>query len=275
MKLCASNIAWNASEDELALAALRREGVCHVEIAPTRMWPEWEGASASAAAAARPRLEELGFRVGAMQSLLFAKPHMSLFTRDPAQRLEMMDHFRLLADIAGELGAKALVFGSPKQRRREQMSTTDAYGIAVDVFGQVAEICAARDTFVALEANPVDYGCDFVSSAFEAATLVGCIAHSGMKLHLDTACMQLAGDTPALLVQRYADILGHVHVSAPYLQPVFSEVSAPHAALAQALRDAKYDGLVSLEMRRHDEALPAFERSVAFLRSHYGSNYPD
>ena len=50
MRLAVSNIAWPAEHDSAAYALLREAGVTGLEVAPTRFWPGWEGASTTAMA---------------------------------------------------------------------------------------------------------------------------------------------------------------------------------------------------------------------------------
>ena len=48
-----------------------------------------------------------------------------------------------------------------------------------------------------MEANPPEYGADFVTRAAEAIELVKAVNHPGFRLHLDTGCMTLANDPVA------------------------------------------------------------------------------
>ena len=134
----------------------------------------------------------------------------------------------------------------------------------------MAPAFARHGACLCLEANPADYGCDFMTSAADAARLVRAVAHPGVGLHLDTACMHLAGDDPRSLIETHADILRHVHVSEPFLGPFDSPV-VDHAAIAAALRDIGYSGWVVLEMRATADPLAGLERAARFLAATYGS----
>ena len=57
MRLAVSNIGWAAEEQDAVLAVLPGMGVAGVEIAPTMIWPGWEGATVEAARDVRRRLE--------------------------------------------------------------------------------------------------------------------------------------------------------------------------------------------------------------------------
>ena len=79
MRLAVSNIAWAADEQDAILAALPGMGVAGVEIAPTMIWPGWEGAAVDAARDLRGRLEGQGLAVPALQAILFARPDLHVF----------------------------------------------------------------------------------------------------------------------------------------------------------------------------------------------------
>ena len=79
MRLAVSNIAWAADEQDAILAALPGMGVAGVEIAPTMIWPGWEGAVVDAARDLRGRLEGQGLAVPALQAILFARPDLHVF----------------------------------------------------------------------------------------------------------------------------------------------------------------------------------------------------
>lgn len=82
MRLAVSNIAWQPADQAAILPLLRDRGVTGIEVAPTKLWPDWQGATPAAAAAYRERLADQGFAVPALQAILFGKPDCTLF--DPA-----------------------------------------------------------------------------------------------------------------------------------------------------------------------------------------------
>ena len=60
MRIAVSSIAWAAGEEGAALDALVAGGAQGVEIAPTTIWPGWEGATPAAAREVRARLAGRG-----------------------------------------------------------------------------------------------------------------------------------------------------------------------------------------------------------------------
>ena len=267
MKLSVSNIAWPAECDREAFATISGHGIGALEIAPTRIWPQWEGMTVEAAGLLFDLLRSQSFQVSSMQSILFQKPYQ-LFGSE-TDRSGMFDHLRRCADIAARLEAQHLVFGAPKNRDRGSLSEDDALGVAADFFAKVGSYFASLGVCLGFEANPPQYSCNFASNSAMAAKLVRRVNSPGFRLHLDSACMQLAGDDPVSTIKDNADILCHFHVSEPFLGGFDSPV-VPHEIIAGALREVDYCGRVALEMRASDQPLPALDTAVQFLRKTYG-----
>lgn len=268
MRLAVSNIAWAAEETPAALAALVAGGAQGVEIAPTMVWPDWQGATPEAARALRARLADGGLAVPALQSILFARPDLQVFGDTAA----LAGHLAHVAALAGALGAGVMVFGSPRNRLRGAATPEAAMDAAVPVFRALGQLCHDAGTRLGIEANPAAYGGDFLLRWQEAADLVARVDHPGIVLHLDTACTVLASDDPAGAAAACGARLAHFHVSAPQLGPVEEGGSPPidHAAIAAALRSAGYAGWVSVEMRRTATPVESVSRALALAGRHYG-----
>lgn len=272
MKIAVSTIAWDDPFDPDVLDVLRGEGVEAIELAPTMLWQALSEVDGSATARARHRFSRAGFNVVAMQALLFGRPDLQLFGERGEERA-LLDHLGHVCRIGGELGAQALVFGSPRNRRRGDLIEDEAMDRACDVFSLVAEIATREGTTIVLEPNPPEYGADFIRTADEAMELVRRVGHPGFRLHLDTGCLRVAGADIPRAVRDGAKALHHFHVSEPDLAPVPGDGGTPHEQAAKALADVEYDGWVSIEMRRAGDRgrqMQNLMRAVHFTRAVYG-----
>lgn len=267
MKLAVSNIAWDASEDAAVLELCARLGVTGVEVAPTRLWPDFRGATPEAAAEQRAWFRERGFEVPALQSLLFGRPELRLFG-EPEVQAQLLAHLTNVAELGRGLGARALVFGSPKNRDRGNLSPEQAKDAAAELLSRVGAACAERGVALCLEPNPGVYACNFLTHWYEVAELVERVASPGLAVHLDAACIALEGDDPCEAVRRSAGRIAHFHVTEPNLQD-FTAPSLDHAAIGRSLREAGYAGWLSIEMRRSQDPLRSVERAVSFVLQHY------
>jgi D-psicose/D-tagatose/L-ribulose 3-epimerase len=268
MRLAFGNIAWASDEDGVVLDWLRNHQVQGIEVAPTRLWPNWDGATPGAAAAHARAMDELGLATPSLQSLLFGRPDLQVFGT-PQQQTDLIDHLAQVASLAAAMRAKVMVFGSPKNRDRGGLTPALAMQHAIRFFRQAGQVCAEAGVTLAIEANPSCYGCNFVTCWQEAEELVRSCNHPGVRLHLDTACTLLAGDNPVAAVAQVADILAHVHVSEPDLGP-FSSPRTDHLAVGDALRAVAYNGWCSVEMRRTSTALVSIQEAAQLAARCYG-----
>lgn len=267
MKLAFSNIAWDAAEESQVLEILSEAQISGLEIAPTKLWPNWNGATAIAARQIGEQYRKAGFVVPSLQAILFDRPALTLFGGHTA-RTALLEHIETVAGIAAGLGARTLVFGAPRNRDPGDLSPEDAMTAAVSVLREAGALCAAHGVWLGIEANPPIYECRFITRWFEAAELVRRCDSPGIRLHLDAACTALADDNLAEAVAATTDILAHVHISEPQLG-AFDNPHVDHAGFAMALRNAGYDGWCSVEMRRSDNPLTAVRRAAAFAKSCY------
>jgi D-psicose/D-tagatose/L-ribulose 3-epimerase len=246
MRLAVSNIAWPRDQDAAVADLLAGRGVRGIEVAPTKVWPDPTTATDAAIAAYRRWWEHHGFAVVAAQALLFDRPDLTLFDA-PNVRERTIEYLGRIIRLCARLGAGSLVFGSPKNRRIGSRDRAAVWPVAVETFTRLGELAAAEGTCVVMEANPPEYGADFVTRAAEAVELVRAVNHPGFRLHLDTACMTLAGDPPSVIADGI-DVLRHFHVSEPHLAAVGTG-PVPHREFAAQLRASGYGGWVSIEMR--------------------------
>jgi D-psicose/D-tagatose/L-ribulose 3-epimerase len=268
-RLAISNIAWPSGADEEVFAVLGRHGVTDIEVAPTKLWPRPAEVPMAAVRRWRDDLEGRGLRVAAAQALLFGRPDLTIFEDAPTRR-STLEYLDAIVRLCAELGAEALVFGSPKNRRVGDLAPDRAARIAEDFFGALADIAGQHGTVVVLEANPAEYQADFLTRAAEAAALVRRVDRPGLRLHLDTACMTMAGDDVEGIFREHAGLVHHFHISEPWLGPVGVAPAVDHARFAACLRRCGYARRVSIEMRAPEPfSAGALDDAIAWCRKVY------
>ena len=247
MKVAISNIAWPAAEEPQAAAVLVAKGVQGLEVAPTAVWSSPTEEPMEAVRAYRDGWRARGVRIVACQSLLFGRPDLCLFTTDAARR-QTLAYLSAIIQLAGALGAEALVFGSPKNRQVRDTPPAVAWSLAVEFFRTLGDVAARHQTCLCIEPNPPAYGCDFIRTAAEGRELVRQVDHPGFRLHLDAAALTLSGEDGARAIEESFPWLRHFHASEPQLGVVGSGVT-DHARFADRLRRLGYQHWVSVEMR--------------------------
>lgn len=270
MELAVSNIAWSNEEEAAVADKLKELGVRHVEIAPTKIWQDPTIVTAEQANEYVKWWADYGITVSAFQSMLFLRPDLKMFESEE-NRERCREHLQKYLELAGVMKARKLVFGSPKNRQRGEMPIERALEIAHDFFSSLGEAALKNNVILCLEPNAPQYNCDFITNAKEGNELVRRVNSEGFRLHLDTACMALAGDDVADAILKSRDILEHFHISSPMLDQVEEREDVKHKLAARTLREINYDKLISIEMRPGDVGtnVERVEKAVKFAQNTY------
>lgn len=270
MKLAISNIAWDRSEEATAAELLTELGVGQVEIAPTKAWDSPLEATAADIAAYRAWWEERGMQIVAMQSLNYGHPEFQIF-QDAAVRGKFLKYLQDITILGAQLGAKVMVFGSPKNRLVGELPADDAQAIAIEFFTALGRTAADHGAAFCIEPNPTAYGCDFVTDSRSGIELVKAVNHPGFGLHLDAAGLTLAGDDPREVIPAAMPFLRHFHLSEPFLEEV-GPGKVDHEAIAATLKAEGYANIVSIEMKPGEAGtnVPRTRRAVEYIQHTYG-----
>jgi D-psicose/D-tagatose/L-ribulose 3-epimerase len=270
MRLAASNIAWDPSEDDAVAEVLKARGFTGIEIAPTKRWESPIEASKKDIAAYRDEWAKRGFSIVAMQALLFGRPDLQLFGTAVVRRA-LREYMTGLIEMAHGLGAQALVFGSPKNRKRGKMPLKEANEIALEFFRELGALAASRGCAICIEPNSPGYDCDFITTTAEAVAICQAIRGRGVRVNGDTGAMAMLNENPADAIDEAAGWLGHFHVSEPMLGEITD--SMYHTQAGEALKLEEYAGWVSIEMKAATEGsrVEAIARAAERVSRVYGS----
>lgn len=252
MKLAVSSIAWSPSEENEVAQVMNGYGLSSVELAPTKIWDDPTKATDDQIEEVVGWWSDRGISIDAFQSMLFSRPDLKLF-QDESRRAGCLEYLKDFTVLAGKMGAKRMIFGSPKNRQRNGMSYEQAFELATGFFREIGEVAVSNGVIFCIEPNAPQYNCDFVTNAKQGADLVTAVNHPGFGLHLDTACMALAGDDVYASIREYSDMLRHFHVSSPMLEQVEERSDVPHEIASKALHEIGYEHTVSIEMRPDEE----------------------
>lgn len=268
MNLSISNIAWNPKEDESVVGLLNKLGIKGLEIAPTKIWPNPLDTSRVEVEKVKEQWAIKGIELIAMQSLLFGQNQLNLFSKD--SREEMFIYLSGIIELAGQLGVKSLVFGSPKNRFAGEMSKKEQFEIAIPFFYDLGNEATKNNVVFCIEPNPVQYNCDFVTNTKDAVSLIREVGNPGFKLHLDSGALFLNEENILISIEEGIPFLNHFHISEPYLNLIGSNAT-PHAEVAHALKTLGYSNWVSIEMKDNllSNNLESVERALSYAMTIY------
>jgi sugar phosphate isomerase/epimerase len=226
---------------------VRQAGYDGLELAPFTLAAAITDVSRATRAELRQRAADAGVEILGLHWLLAKTQGFYLTSPDAAVRVRTAAYLRELAHACHDLGGTVMIFGSPQQRTLLPGVTADAaLEFAADTFRRLLPVLG--DLGVTLCMEPlVPAETDFLNTCADTMRLVEMLNHPNFVLHLDVKAMASEGEPIADLTRRYAGRAGHFHANDPNLRgPGFGEVD--FVPIFQALRDAGYDGWVSVEV---------------------------
>ena len=218
MRISISNIAWEKDEEPQIAELLQRLDVTAVDVAPSKYFQDMSSASDSDISKVRRWWNERGISVYGMQSLLYGTKGLNVFGDCESQN-RLLTHLGHVCRIAEGLGAKRLVFGSPKNRDRTGLTDTEAEDIALHFFGRLGDIAQGHGVVITIEPNPVCYGTNWITTTKEAHDFVKELGNPGIAMQLDTGTV-LTNSEDRDTMASVKDAAGHVHLSEPRLLPL-------------------------------------------------------
>jgi sugar phosphate isomerase/epimerase len=230
-----------------ACRAIRRAGYTGIEIAPFTLAEAPLDISSAQRQEYTDIMRSEGLVFVGLHWLMVSPKGLHVTTPDDAVRERSWEHIRHLIDLCADLGPNGvMVFGSPKQR-----STTGGIGREqatrnyIDGLAGVAPHAAERGVTILVEALPSNQA-DVILSLEEAVGIVREIDSPAVRTMFDVHNAVDEVEPHAVLVDRYFDLIHHVHVQ---------ELDGRHCGkgdydfrpVFEVLRRRNYGGWISLE----------------------------
>jgi D-psicose/D-tagatose/L-ribulose 3-epimerase len=197
-----------------SMTAIRRAGYSGVEIGAPTLGQDPAALEPARRREYRSAIEGEGLQYVGLHWLLATPRALHVTTPDPAQRRWSWDHVHRLIDLSADLGpSSTMVFGSPQQRSSiGGLSPAEATRHFVEGLAGVAGHAADRGVTILVEALSPDQT-DVVTTLKEAAAIVREIGSPGVKTLFDTHNAVGETEPHAVLVDRYFDLIRHIHVN--------------------------------------------------------------
>ena len=194
--------------------SVRKIGYAGIEIAPFTLAEKPAHISPGARREYRDMMESEGLEFAGLHWLMVSPPGLHVTTPDQSLRERSWRHIADLIDLCGDLGdSGVMVFGSPKQRCRvDGLSRKEATENYIDGLSGVAQHAQERDVTILVEALPLNQ-CDVINSLAEAVSVVHRINHPAVRTMFDTHNAVDETEPHAALVDRYFELIRHVHVN--------------------------------------------------------------
>lgn len=269
MKLAISNIAWDISEDIAIADLLKKHEIKAIDVAPGKYFPDPIKATTDDIVKVKTWWGNQGIEINGMQALLFGTQGLNLFGTAEVQST-MLTHLDAICRIGNILGARRLVFGSPRNRDRSGLTDQETEEFAVSFFNRLGNIAQAHNVIICLEPNPICYGANFMINTLETAKIVELVNHSSIKMQLDTGAMIINNEDIEQVLPRVANLIGHIHISEPDLVPIGDKKTA-HTHISSCITKLIPNLVATIEMlATKEESHPiSIERALNFTINNY------
>jgi D-psicose/D-tagatose/L-ribulose 3-epimerase len=263
VRLAICNEAFQNSTFAATGAAIRAAGYSGIEIAPFTL-PD---TSADSRRQYRAILNSEGLTFVGLHWLMVAPKGLHVTTPNRALRERSWQHIRELIDLCADLGPNGvMVFGSPQQRSTVDGATVEeATGRFIDGLAAVASHALENGVTILVEALPIGQS-NVVTTLAEAAAIVNQIGSPAIRTMFDTHNAVDELEPHVALVERYFDLIRHVHVN---------EMDGKHPGrggydfkpLLGALQELDYAGWISVEAFDFSFGAETIAReSIAYLK---------
>lgn len=264
MKLSISSFAWLPEEAREVADILKKNNIRYIDTTPLYVTESLDSNLDKKVYDFKNFWSLRNIKALGLQSLFYEKRDSNFFESEESTLLSI-DYFRKIARFSTLMDIKILVFGSPKQRNLFN-------GIDNNVnlfFKEISKICLDHDLIFCIEPNASSYGTNFLTNTHEAADFVKSLRLKNVKINFDTGCDIMNGLDPIETYEKYADIIGHIHLSSPNLAHV-DEYTLNHSSFYKILKNKNYNEGLSIEMfRNNNDPLYSIKNSINVLCSYY------
>ena len=189
---------------------------------------------------------------------------LSLMSDDPAVRAQAIIRLREFIDLGEYLGSK-IIIGSMKGKipQAEDYEKHEAY--CITGLKTIMEYAEQKNVMVVLEAIN-RYETNFLNTAGQANDFTKKIGSKLLKVHIDTFHMNIEEPNICESIEKYGDIIGHVHFAdSNRWYPGAGHID--FMAVLNSLDKIGYQGYAAMECLPHPEPDIAAKHGIEYLRS--------
>jgi D-psicose/D-tagatose/L-ribulose 3-epimerase len=197
-----------------ACRAIRKAGYAGIEIAPFTLAENPVAIRPAQRREYRDILQSEGLAFVGLHWLMVSPKGLHVTTPDANLRRRSWEHIRGLIDLCADLGPDGvMVFGSPNQRcTTGGASREEATRYFVEGLASVAPDASSRGVTILVEALPANQT-DVILTLEEAASIVRELNSPAVRTMFDVHNAIDEPEPHAVLVDRYFDLIHHVHVN--------------------------------------------------------------
>ena len=247
MNLSISNIAWNIDEDHEISKILNDYNVNLIDIAPNKYFNSINSTNIQEIDKVKNYWKQRNIKISGMQSLLYKANNFNIFNIDEHSHNLIINYLEKIIIIANRLGAKNLIFGSPKNRDRGSLNDTEVLSKSKFFFKSLGDIALNYNIKICLEPNPSLYNCNFMTSTHETEKIIRNVNHEAIKLNLDIGALTINNENLDDVMTKCHDLISYVHLSEPNLITL-GNTNLDYKKIIDTIRNFIPDVTLSIEM---------------------------
>jgi len=241
---CVSNLAWNINEEKDAIKILKKNKIKFLEFAPTLLIKKSE--KTGDVKKLKKKWNNKGIRLFSMQSILYEIENAYIFGSKTQHKIFCNAIERKII-LAKKLGAKVIVFGSPKNRKSFGKKKYVLNKIFIDTFKDLSKCCKKNNITICIEPNPRIYKSDYLRNMREVVKVVKKIAKKNIKINFDLGASIANKEDIKTIFNSNVALIGHVQISAPGLKNI-KKYNGKVKKFKKILKFSNYSGVVSMEV---------------------------
>lgn len=255
-----SNLAWNSLENQQIIEIFKNNNIKNVELALTKFF-NWNEITEEKLKEIKNTFNKNQIRIYSLQSITFGLDY-NLFS-DTSDLL--LAHLRNVIQYAKILGAKRIVFGSPKNRSYNENNYDEQK--AMNFFTELNETAKEKNIIFCIEPNAKIYNCNFLWNTTQTYEFVKKLNCSHIKMMADIGCMILENDD-IYNIYKYKKYIEHIHISEPYLKPLTNDY-IEHEELCEILMDSNKT-YFTIEIKAEEtENIKQISKTIDFIKNNY------
>ena len=252
MKFSICNEIFQGWKLEDVFRSAKSIGYDAVEIAPFTLAESVEQISAEERTRIRESAKDAGIEIFGIHWVLVKPDGLSINGPDVAVRERTAAYFKELVDFCADIGGRAIVVGSPKQRQiLPGVTVAQAREWTLETFRPAVARAEERGVVICLE--PLgEAETNFINTAAQAVELTEQLHSKAFQIILDVKAMYAEGRPLPQIIRESRGKFAYFHANDRNLKgPGFGDVD--FVPIFRALRVVGYDGVVSVEVFKFEE----------------------
>lgn len=167
--------------DEI-LSLIKKNDIKYIELPITKILPNYK-LDKKKIRTFLNKISKYKIKISSVQAIFYKKKLNVLEVNDHKKIIKHLNKILLITKL---LGAKNIIFGSPKNRLKGNISTEDAFKILKNLLIKIQKKLVKNDIFFCIEPNSKHYGCDFILNSLDALEFIHYSKIKNLAINFDT-----------------------------------------------------------------------------------------